>query len=533
MPFIIVDLSGSGGLVTRYQGDRQFSGEKAELRINGAANQYAGGVANPIRKFGYLGPANNTFVDVTASNLAQTIRAIEIDQAVPRLYLFENGTKIHRSTSLTGTTSDDRTISGATGTDLCTYTVNGVKKLFYLYKTASAGNIGIHDFSSAYNDTWLSGTVAGAFTAGNNNLKMTVADNGLAYVIDGSYVHKIDGTIDGGANGTVSPNVLEFPATFQLVDLLDSGGLLWLIVVEFTGDALSSTPTTYQVRGGVYIWDRQTTTIQMRNFIAIPGVLSIRNLFLHDNIVHCFTVGSHNFTQIRAYNGTRFEIVREAGATAYPKYPDSVTYTDNGIIWLGADGIMYFYGHPTPESGNIICKLGDVTSAYPNFVQPGAVFNVVPSISTVSGESSTPEIVWLSGKNSGTAIIERWYPFASVAESATDIQSGTSNVKSLVLTLPKLSHVDRATLFYPPTGQTNTTPVLDVNFFLNQSSTGVGTTTLTNADGGRGFKNIPINKSNVDYLQIGMAWKNASNPIRTTITPQYAKIDYHETGKLK
>ena len=73
---------------------------------------------------------------------------------------------------------------------------------------------------------------------------------------------------------------------------------------------------------GVYIWDRQSTQINMSDYIPIDGVREVRNIFSFKGIPYCFTVSSNRYTQLRRYNGNEFEVVKEFGAEDYPRFSD-------------------------------------------------------------------------------------------------------------------------------------------------------------------------------------------------------------------
>ena len=68
-----------GGLCPRYFGDKVFDVPNPNLRILGGDNQYAGGVANPIARLGYLTPANDTKKAVTSDVVLQLQRAVQMD----------------------------------------------------------------------------------------------------------------------------------------------------------------------------------------------------------------------------------------------------------------------------------------------------------------------------------------------------------------------------------------------------------------------------------------------------------------------
>ena len=519
----IIDLSGIGGLAPRYHSERTDNTTHPELRIIGADNQYADGTVNPIAKLGYISPASNTVTAVT-SNPSAIIGSTVIDTVNSKGYFWERGTKLHELDSYTDTTLDvNRIVTGATGTDLEIYTVNGVRKLFYAYRHASGGDIGIWDFSSIYDDTWLSATCASGFNTGTtNNTKMIVADNGYMYVLDGSTLHKIDGTTAGGANGTVTANVITFPANFQLIDGLDLRGNLWIALMRSTRDLYSANTDTslFEELAGVYVWNRISTATDMTDFITIEGVREIRNIFAFRGIPSCFTVSSARYTQLRIFNGNEFRVVQELGPEAYPRFPDSVHDTGDMMFWLGNDGIIYAYGKIIPYGEDALYKIGDMTG----HITAGTTFS---SGGAIMGAGTTQEMFYLCIKDSTNALIKQWYPHYATS-SKYPLAGG---FYSMVKTLPKLSTVSSITLYYPPV-TTGATEVLDVDIYFNQSTTSWGTTTLTRADGARTYRYIPIGESGVNFVQLGLRWKTG-NALSYAITPMYAEIEYEPKTKKK
>lgn len=280
----VIDLSGIGGLTDRYYGDLPYSSSVSSKyeQLLGADNQYAEGFVNPISHVGQLSPVSNTFVTITPSPTAMICATI-IDTVNLKPYFLDQGEHLYATADLTSngavaTTIITSQIDGATGTDLEIYTVNGIRRLFYSYRKSGGGNIGIYDFTYPYDigldADWLSTAVSGTtYLGATNNHRMIVADNGYMYVLDGSTLHKIDGTTGGGANGTLTANVLLFPAIFQLVDAIDLRGKMWIGLIRSTDD-LSTISNSYNFEDycGVYVWDRSTTGTNFEDFIPISGV---------------------------------------------------------------------------------------------------------------------------------------------------------------------------------------------------------------------------------------------------------------------
>ncbi len=520
----IVDLSGMGGLPPRHYGDIIFSATNSELRYIGEKNQLTGGSYNPFAKLGFCSPANGTFTAVTGGTDA-VMGASIIDTVNLKGYFYERGTAFWELDGYADVAAaSKRSVASSTGCDLEIYQVNGVRKFFYAYKTSTSYNIGIWDFSATYNDTWLSGTVSGAFTpSAAAEVKLVVADNGFMYVLDNNKVHKIDGTAQGGTNGTIYQDALAFPAYFQCVDAVDIRGKMWIATIKSTRNIISSSDAVYDDFFGVYIWNRQTTTFDQQDFIPIDGIRELRAIFSFRGIVHCITVSSTGFTQLRAYNGSEFKVIKKLGKNDFPIYKDSVKVVEDQITWITNDGKIYIYGKIDPSMQDGLYHIGTAAAA------GGALLMMGENGSGSGGDNTTPEVYYLSLT---TPILKKWYPHARNPNTNTQNPASGSTPKTLAIPLPKLSTVKSVTLFFPPLSSSGSTESMYLDIYLNMSSTTWGQTVLTRDDGVRGWKFVLVGQNNVNFIQLGLSW-NASSGIAFAITPSYAEIEYEPSTKAR
>lgn len=549
----IINLNGIGGFAPRFFGNKSYDIPHPEQITLGNDDQYADGIVNPISKLGYLSPANNTTQNVTITDnpFHGIPRATIVDTINNEFYIGAEA-HIYKMTSLTGllfgvdsaVTDEIRYPETITVTDFEIYTLNGVRQLFYSYRRDSdnSGDVGAYPLTgTGWNDDWLSADCNGAFELGENQIVLTLADNGFMYILDGSALHKVDGTVNGGANGTVTPNVLLFPATFQLLDALDLKGMLWIAIIRSTGDITYGTYSTVATNNycGVYVWDRQSTQVTMTDFIPIEGVREIRNIFSFRGVPACFTVSNTRYTQLRIYDGNEFKIVQELGFQAYPRFKDSLCNNGETITWLSNNGIVYTYGSSEPGMNDALYKIGDMTghiTAEKTFSYAGAILGVNSSESCSTGYNPTPQAYYLGLRDSTATdykyLVRRWHPY-SVNLSAGTQYPLAGGFYSIIKMLPKLSFVKAITInFLPESYASSSTEVLDIDIYFNQSSTSWGTTTLTRADASRGYKYIPIGKSGVNSVQIGLNWKTA-NSLTYSINTTFAEIDYNlKTKKI-
>lgn len=529
MPKKIINLSGLEGLVSTYYKDKYDALSHPEFKTMGTPSQIADGVCDPIARPGYISPATDSVDGVTSP--AANIRATITDTTNSNIYFLEGSAtpaKLYEGTSyIDRTLITKRTLpSNAIGTDLEIYTINGVRTFFYSYRRSTASTIGIWDFSAAFTDNWFSNVASGGFFLGSTNTyKMIVADNGFMYVLDGSALHKVDGTTDGGANGTVTANVILFPATFQLIDGIDLRGNMWIAVVKTTTDFIqratyASVPENF---AGIYVWDRSSTAVNMEDFIPIAGVHDIICMFILNGIPGCFTTSTGGMTQIRLYNGNEFEIQKELDLDAHPTVPDGIHMQGDGIIWLGNDGIVYFYGNIMAGSEKQLYKIGDMT----RHVTTDKIFNSASAILGVSSISAELIYYLCYDDTNPSRKIQQWRPHKKTGRVAVPTE-----IYSKVEALPKMSKVTSVTLFYPPeTSGSGTTAVMNVDIYLNQSATSWGTTTLDRDDATRGWQYIAVGERNINFIQLGLTYSN--NSMNFAITPSYAEVEYEVTTKKK
>lgn len=537
MPKITIDLSGQKGLAPRYFGDKFSTSASPQLRTFANPGMYAGGVVNPLARIGYLSPASDTYM--SGSTINAECGATIVDTLNGKGYFAERGTTLYNIANLRATTlNTNHTIAGATLTDLEFYTVNGVRKLFYAYQKAGGANIGTFDLSSTYNDTMFSGAIGGFNFGNTNELRMIISDNGFMYILDGSSLHKFNGTTSGGATGTATANVLLFPPFFQLIDGLDLRGKMWIVLmrtpVQIIGVNSSVTPITsmYNEFGGVYIWDRQSTTANMTDFLVVDGIKEIRCIFAFRGLPHLFTVSCDGITQLRAYNGSQFKIIQEMDSGAYPRYHDSVSVNGDMIVWQGANGIQYAYGknHYLQEADGLY-KIGDLNnSAYTHARYAGALM-----LADGSGGGTTQESYYLSVKdnNSATGQVFKWYPHATtIPETGVTVNPHPGNFFSNVIALPKLTEIESVTVYFPAISASAGTTYMTLSIYQNQSTSALLTQAITGTDLTRGYATFPLGKKNFNYIQFGWTYATG-NGIANNVTPSHAELLTKETTKKK
>lgn len=139
MAKMIIDLSGRGGLGSKFFGDLDQVTPTPNKRYLLTDTQMAGGTFNPFTRDGYLSPASDVFHAVTLDQtLSGVIGSTIYDSINDDAYFAERGGQLFK-----GDGHDDLTLArqlnisttGATLHDLEIYQINGTRKLFYVYKS--------------------------------------------------------------------------------------------------------------------------------------------------------------------------------------------------------------------------------------------------------------------------------------------------------------------------------------------------------------------------------------------------------------
>lgn len=533
MATITIDLSGKNGLAPN--NFAAFSSDTAQpnLVYESKEGQMAGGIYNPFRQPGYLSPANATFETLTGLSTTVIGSAI-FDPDNDDTYFAERGTQIWKITDFDDTSfASDRTIAGAIITDLEVYMVNGVRKLFYAYNKAGGGNIGMVDLpATTYADTWLSATCSGGATLSTGgDIFMTPADNGFMYVFDNNAIHKIDGTSTGGTNGTFTQNAVLFPSNFIQTDALDYRGNIWVTIQTKANLGTANTSSSLPYVCGVYIWDRLTTAVKMRDFIPVSGVKEIRKIYIGmDNTIRIMCITLERKIAIKKFNGTSFETVHELGMAAYPRYRDSVASYPGYTAWLGTDGIVYANGIATTSTSESVFKIGDLATAS---ITTGVIIPQYANTSTTSLKNSTGLI--LNYVTAGTSLAKRWvvHGIGTSPIGSNSLTQNTGSIYTPVKLMPPLSDIKRIVIYMAPGATSGTTTRGSIAIYFNQSTTAWATKNITSADIAKGYFEIEVNKSYINSVQFKITYPGNTIAVATDFMPYLAVVDYQPTNTLK
>ena len=553
---LFLDLSGRGGLAPRWFGDEgdtaaqfpqyRYLGDQdqtPDYSWRSTASQYASGVYNPSRRYGYMTPSPTSVTNITNNGAGGTFvnewRCTLYDSYMGVSLAGENGNALNFGTGAGGATwtwdSGWGAIPGATTlTDLESYQVNGVRQVFFAYQKATNGDIGIARYSNGSlvtdNLTWFTGTVSNPLstTLGTGNDYFFVpASNGYMYMGDGSFIHKIDGTTTtGGTNGTFTGQVLAAPANWTFVDGVDFKNSIFFAVV----DNPIGTNDTSAFSGNyclVYVWDKQSTVVNAADYIPVKGVKNIRKLYVTQNgKLRMICLSSKRTTQIREYDGTVFTVISEAAPLSFPNYRDSFAVAGSMIDWLGSDGLMYSHGAITEGEQEQLYIIGNLTGipSVSTFTAGAILYADANSQTTYSRTALS-----VSFKDSNGPYNRIWYPNKSGATPHA------GNVFSLVKYFPVPVKINYCRVYHNAGNTSGTTQQGTLSVFLNQATTANKTFAITRNDIAKGYKYCPINqglKSVVVSMQVEIQWSNVTTADATDWMTRTLEVDYEPISRL-
>lgn len=526
MATLTIDMS--GGLGQNAQGNQNSRNSYA------ANGMTVAGVFNPFVRVGYLSPAPGTFTSVTLDQTQSARFASSLyDSVNDDFYLAELGGQLFKGDTTTDTSLNRLLSLGGTNIirDLDIYTVNGVRKMFVLYNTDSSGGhaeiaISPLPYDTATDDlTWLTATVTGKFTnTSEGDLFMVVSDNGFAYIMMENQVHKLDGTVNGGANGTITPNALLFPTTFRLVDAVDWRGFIYIALHESRVDTRTSVAPsiTGHIKCGVYIWDRSTTTSGSNDYIPIPQAQIIHKIYVSSTgKLRAIITSTSGTTDIIQYNGAAFETLFTIGFNSYPVFRDSMSTIGSMDYWLGKNGTFYGYGS----------LYGSQEALYPFSSIYNIGSNTGSAVLTAVGNYSTaPGIYFDYLSNSSTAVPSRMtLPMYPGQIGAGVTKTAVSTTYPTVF-LPEMSNVHHITIYMYNGSASGSNTAGTVKIYFNNSNTVWASKTVTRDDIGKGYVRIEVNKSYINSIQLEVSWPSEDISSSNDFAPAMAIVAYEPTN---
>lgn len=393
--------------------------------------------------------------------------------------------------------------------------------------TQPNGEIGIATIAFATEDVdWLSTAPVGAFNTSGVGTFMRVATDGYMYVFDRNEVHKIDGTTAGGTNGTVSPSIIIFDIDYRIKDAIDYRNNMYIAIDKTQSNRGDGSIGCFNSKSsGIYIWDRLTNEVKMRDFISIRGVREILNLWISPNDeLMCMVITDTRSIQICKFNGTKFATVHELGYNSFPRYLDSLALISSLSCWLGNDNTIYGYGSPVygEKEGLFMLSKPSITSA--GILLSGA-FDEDNSLIRMGA--------YFSHTVTSTPTISRWSPNGVGTIWATAQKANQGDIFTLVKFLPKMSTVSHLDI-YCAKGTGGISPDVTLKIYFNQGTTASITKTITTADISKGYFHVELNKPFVNAIQLEFEY-NTTTTLSSLddFMPNFAILNYEPTNTTR
>lgn len=593
---MFIDLSGRGGLAPRWFGDEGDTiAQNPQYRYIGTQDQVtpilgettasdmAAGTWNPSRRYGYMSPANNTFVTITTPTLTYpSFTGEQVAEIATTCYdpgtataffaegqsintkatIFQSQNGLGNLTNWTTNANFSWPLADCSGfTSIKMYQINGAPFLFAVYNNNSTGFMDIlvmdpGGSATGASSVWLSTVASGSFNCITGDAFL-VPSTYYMYLIVNNTVHRIDGTSQtGGTNGTALSNVLIASANITFTDAISWNGSLWLAGTQAyfassINSAVASFPNftyaTEQTR--VYVWDESVTTIENVQYITITGVIMVSKMYVtRQGKLRMICVSSNLTVQVREYNGTTFDVLEDAAANAFPRYRDSVQIAGDCVQWVGNDGNIYSYGPVAVGEVDQLNIIGSMASAV---TLSDAILGACLYIDNFGSASQSPPTtaatrtgLFLCARSSNYNLIGGNFvpdfPAVNVMWHQ-NAQGGTphiGNVFTLVKFFQTPVKVNYCRVYhyiglFP--GSSTTQGTLSV--YLNQVTTPQKTFTITNSDVAKGWKYCPVNqgaKNAVFAIQAEIQWAtNISITDGVTWMPRVLEIDYTPLDKLQ
>jgi len=538
MAKLIFDLSGRGGLAPKFNGDNDRTISTPALRYLGDLNQMAEGIFNPFRRYGYISPSNATFADLTftSGTFDAQISSTAHDFTNDDHYFASRGQQIWKIDGLDDTELAEQLDLGATGTPIITdlemYQLNGSPKLFYVYEKSGNMEIGessVPTFSA--NNNWLTADATGAFTnTVTGDPFMRVSDNGFAYIFQDNNVHKLDGSSAGGATGTVTANVLQFPITFQITDALDYRGKLYILLRQDTVTSWTTSESVFTSKVGVYVWDRSSTVVNSIDFIPINGAKHARNIYVSPSgELRLMVANSDNIGEIRQYNGNTFVPIVETGLKAYPQYRDALTTVSSSTVWLGGDGGIYSHGIIIPGEPERVYQIGKV----PDTVAVGGfgciMFGGSNTDSAVNNEKATKNGLYIFYRTAGAVNkAKEWDIYGTGADGVVALAE-QGDIYSLVKFLPQMSTVNYIDVYMAVLNTSGSATAGTIKIYFNQSTSAWASKIITRDDISKGYIRLEVDKPYINTIQLEIEFNSTITIGENDFAPSIAIVDYTPT----
>ena len=219
---------------------------------------------------------------------------------------------------------DKATVTAELGEDVALYQGN----IYYTYNhSGSAGDIGIYDQTTTFNDDWGSTTPSGFAALETGPHQICVATNDVMYISNGRYICSYDGT-------TLIPQVLDLPVGTVIQSIKWNSDRLW--IAANTTSLTGSNKNT----ASIYVWDGTTNSWEAEiKLMGLCGGLHLKNGVLFTFYQDISSTGGYKLGYV---SGT--SIVDVANYTgSLPAFYQITDFKDY-ITWISSGKVFAFGG---------------------------------------------------------------------------------------------------------------------------------------------------------------------------------------------
>lgn len=420
--------------------------------------------------------------------------------------------------------------------------------LSYLDRDSKVYDVGV--FSNKHklklNSEWLTTEQEVYDKTFSDTVILREADNGFMYIMAGNKVHKIDGGVTGGAEGTVTKNVLLFPDYFTITDAVDFRSAMYIAINTYRVPTSTTNQITTVGKVGVYVWDRISTQLSRADFIEIPGAREIKKIYASpDGMVKMITISESGLTELRrfGYNdsgGVVFPVKKLLGVGGFPQFPDGLTTVGDKVCWLANNGkILCEQDSRTENAAVSVTQIAEVKAqgtsldGVMNNIKSGAMIFGSGLQTSDAGFRSNKQALTFSYQDGVSILVKKVYPFDLKGTSNATQTPHQGDVYTGVQYIPITSTVRTIRIYNAPITGTGTDAVATVKIYFNQSTSATipngMTKTITKSEAKRGYVDFQINKPYVHAIQIEVEWATGVPLGEDTYLPSVAVISTDET----
>lgn len=335
---------------------------------NTPANQYNEGIeVDPHRDLGYLKPGFLTSV-VTKSDdavpiITEGIVDCAVDPGTDDAYFMGNTRLFHMTNVSTETFNANfdgashyyKAVTNMTeGQKLVLYNIGANRKLFYFFNKAAAGECGIYDLSSAFDDVFMSTLPAGA-VALQNAPHDVIEWNGILYIANGRYLASFDGQT--GANGTLNPTLLDLGVGWEITKVFFTNNFIGICAWK-----KNTSGNTYRTECKVFFYDGSSTSTGIPAYsYAIPVENNkIDNAINNNGLVVLLTSGRYSSSMLNLLMELGADIIKKMDIMVAGTLTNFTSPVMNAIdtyanrVIFGIKNLIFSYGKEGIGQPNIL-----------------------------------------------------------------------------------------------------------------------------------------------------------------------------------